>query len=292
MSRMPIEAAIAKLRDPRTRYLDLSGKNYGPDEAKLIAEALPGSSLKWLTLSKNPIGDEGAIAIANALPKCVVSRVSLSSCGIGDKGMEALREGLAASGVATLTLTGHSAQISLAKACEAQVKENKSNVLNMLDKVIAGERLSSEDIVFCIRFANAALHFLTRQPYKLAPEVAQEKMLAVADQLYSDGQDPKSFALHFLPLASAYAWLKTKDIPLTMSDFLNSDGSVPQDRFLCIGGMPALFAQVDLWQSSSQFNTALRRLPPEQKEHIPNAHTLSARLRALGRAVSTGPEVG
>lgn len=103
---------------------------------------------------------------------------------------------------------------------------------------------------------------------------AQSLVLKAADAAQAGGLDMARLIIRALPLNQALSWLEDRGIHLMAKDFLNDDGSVPQDRFMCLGGVKALFAAVESWESRKQVLTALNSIPEAQRRYIPNAHAL------------------
>lgn len=281
-------ALAAALPESSVTVLWLPENNIGAAGAEALAAALPVSSLTELTLNSNQIGDVGATALAMALPGSSLNELTLGDNHISDVGTEALTLALPKSSVAWLFLEDN--DIEDYELDERRTEAYTANRIlsEKLASVLAENRaLSAEDYAALPRMAPAVYDSLCEK-HDMTPEQAQRALLEEAERLLESGGDAIPLIVGIKPLSEARDWLKERDVTLTLSNFLNPDGTLPQDRFLCRGGIAALFAQEDWWHDKTTFRKALHSIPEEQRGILaPNSHMIAAKL-SRGAVSATG----
>lgn len=288
--------------------LTLSETAVGDSGAQAIATALPVSPLEYLSLSYTKVGVIGVQAIAVALPGSPLVHLNLSHVSVSDAAVQMLAAVLPASQLTALLL-GHEAiggsgemsdagaqafldalpkttvimsvmpdniSIDLDLAIHETVRENKDKTIALSNAIIKNIPLSDEELEEFARLLPAVKASLTN---KMDQAAVTEMLLRTIEPLcVHNPTAAKSCALKILPLNEACAWLADHDIVVDLTDFLNEDGRIPLDRYLCKGGFPAVFAQQDWWPDKNTAGKAFRSLPPEQQPFVYNMHQLSAEL--------------
>lgn len=290
---LSIDEALAILCDSSQNWLDISGCGFDAEDARRIAAALPNSSITHLDISNNKIGNEGAIAIAAALPHSMICNLNVNNNQIGNDGAKAIMSALPSSTVVGVEILANPASDS-ALSGKTQAFNNLASAASLTKRIFPEKNwrqrrkiplLTPEEIILLARLAPAVIKtVLNRNDEEISHAEAEQQILKAAALAHQNALDVKPLILRMLPLGQARAWLADKGIELALADFLTSEGKIPQNQFLCRGGIPALFAQKDWWIDKRIFNTALRSLPPEQKALIPNTHTLMAKLSKRGVA--------
>lgn len=282
-------AAIAEgAAQSRLAILDIRSNRLGDAGAVAIASFLPLTEITELSLSDNDVGDVGGAAIAKALPSSVLAFLSMHGSHLTDVGVSAFVEAVPHSALSKMYLRIWAPKGEAEERCSAFVKANHEAAQRLIKKMQHGrflpwERFTEADVAAFTRLAPAVSYLLKGDDNKVSDAEVSKKMMGMAERLHEDGHDVKPLMLRLLPLEDVRAWCSKKGVALHLSDMLNPDGRVPQDRFMCRGGGRALFMESELWESKAQFNKAFRSLPPAHRAVVPNAHQLSAELSTAGR---------
>lgn len=104
---------------PKSVGLSLADNGIGPDGARMLAKALPGSKISGLVLDANRIGDDGLRELCGILPNAPELRgLALRHTGVGNDGIKALADVLPQSALQALTIKDSEARIDNAGARE------------------------------------------------------------------------------------------------------------------------------------------------------------------------------
>lgn len=282
--REALVALVQALPQSSITLLDLRDCKLGNEGIALLMPAIAASGVNQLNIARNNITAAGASTLSRYLPDSQLNFINLTGNPLEEAGLHGLLSAIQVSAITSLEVDIQGAH-EMHIRCREAAKKNDAKALKGLNKIIhPTNAFTAEDWQEAEKLLPAIMYNLAGQTVPRGT-VIQETLLTCAEKAMQYGYDCRSFVLKLLPVKDALQWLTERGQEMTVESFLNDEGRIPQDRFICQKGALGLASiateLVHTPQEARQLRLAFAHLPQPVRASIPNMHSLSAKLSSF-----------